>query len=211
MDEYGSPRVYNKHITIMGNVSIKPRIVYIEGNIGSGKTTLLDQLELRGHCVVREPLDQWTLLEKRYDDPKRWAFAFQVQAMITLSDGIKQALQEHNIVFVERSIASALVFSNVAFAEELITYEEFRLLQSVAALLCNRMPAVVSTTAYIECTPDECFTRWKKRNRSGETLTHTYLQKVEDAHRRVSNHWMMLDGMCDPATIADTLIAHVLQ
>lgn len=59
-------------------------IISVEGNIGAGKSTLLSLLDME---VIKEPVDEWentggkNILEKYYEDPKRWAFTFQLNAL----------------------------------------------------------------------------------------------------------------------------------
>jgi deoxyadenosine/deoxycytidine kinase len=67
----------------------------VEGNIGAGKSTWLDMVQSHeGELhevieVVPEPVDQWqdcngtNLLELFYNNPKKYAFAFQQYVLIT--------------------------------------------------------------------------------------------------------------------------------
>lgn len=59
-------------------------IISIEGNLGAGKTTLLSLLNI---SCIKEPVDEWenlkgtNILKNYYEDPKRWAFTFQLNAI----------------------------------------------------------------------------------------------------------------------------------
>lgn len=59
-------------------------IVSIEGNLGAGKSTLLSFLNVK---TIKEPVEEWSnvaganILERYYNDPKRWAFTFQLNAL----------------------------------------------------------------------------------------------------------------------------------
>ncbi len=59
-------------------------VVSIEGNLGAGKSTLLSFLNVD---TIKQPVDLWenvggvNILEKYYDDPKRWGFTFQLNAL----------------------------------------------------------------------------------------------------------------------------------
>ncbi|MFM7855528.1 MAG: deoxynucleoside kinase, partial [Flammeovirgaceae bacterium] len=52
--------------------------------MGAGKSTLLSLLNL---SVIKEPVEEWehmvggNLLKNYYEDPKRWAFTFQLNAL----------------------------------------------------------------------------------------------------------------------------------
>ena len=59
-------------------------VISIEGNIGAGKSTLISYLNL---LTIKEPVDEWlniggqNLLQKYYEDPKRWGLTFQLNAI----------------------------------------------------------------------------------------------------------------------------------
>ena len=61
------------------------------GNIGCGKSSVLNKIKgYRDMAVRDEPMDKWentggqNLLKMYYDDPKKWAFIFQTQVLLTL-------------------------------------------------------------------------------------------------------------------------------
>ena len=70
--------------------------VVVEGNIGAGKTTFLQPFKKQENLVqvVTEPVEKWrnlqghNLLQKMYENPKRWSFEFQSYIQLTL-------VQEH--------------------------------------------------------------------------------------------------------------------
>ena len=87
----------------------------IEGNIGSGKSTLIEILKNQKNILfLPEPVDSWneikdtsgvTILEKYYQDQKRYAFPFQMMAYITRINLIKNMnFPPDSIVISERSI-----------------------------------------------------------------------------------------------------------
>ena len=65
----------------------------IEGNIGCGKSTFLELLRERFPEAkwIEEPVAEWqnvggkniNMLEKYYQEPKRWGFTFQIFAIYT--------------------------------------------------------------------------------------------------------------------------------
>ena len=85
-----------------------PGIISIEGNIGAGKTTLLSLLQVP---VIPEPVSEWTntagnnILEDFYNNPKRWAFTFQLNALYTRVQLWRNVQKEHpnDLYFSERS------------------------------------------------------------------------------------------------------------
>lgn len=99
------------------------RAIYsVEGNIGSGKSTFLAVLKSHLHRieVIPEPVAEWqhvsrrfNLLEEYYRDPTRWAFTFQINAILSRVKGLKNLLDliEHEssqdkVFFSERSIVA---------------------------------------------------------------------------------------------------------
>jgi deoxyadenosine/deoxycytidine kinase len=84
------------------------KIISIEGNIGSGKSTFLQYL--KEHltsdkiCFLDEPVDDWlsivdtndkNIIERYYDDQKKYAFSFQMMAYISRLSLLKKALQNN--------------------------------------------------------------------------------------------------------------------
>ena len=69
--------------------SVRPRILTVEGNIGAGKSTFLGELQKRyadrdDIMFLLEPVGIWesvvdeegkNMLEKFYDNPKKYSFA----------------------------------------------------------------------------------------------------------------------------------------
>ena len=63
----------------------------LRGHIGCGKSSLLRTMKGYREMAVRdEPMDKWediggrNLLKMYYEDPKKWAFVFQTQVLLTL-------------------------------------------------------------------------------------------------------------------------------
>ena len=105
------------------NVLFK-KIFSIEGNIGAGKTTLLNLLEKQiPNCkVIYEPVKEWKniggtdLLKSFYSDPKRWAFTFELESMVSKVRKIKEAIStNYDIILLERSIHSDKAFQIASF------------------------------------------------------------------------------------------------
>ena len=88
-------------------------IYCLEGNIGGGKTTLQEAVEdylklnnISGVKVVYEPVEIWQklgILEKYYEDPKRWGYMFQNMAFITKIMELHKMDKSDTIYIVERS------------------------------------------------------------------------------------------------------------
>ena len=74
----------------------RPYTVIVEGNIGAGKTTFLQPFKKHENLVqvCTEPVAKWrnlqghNLLQKMYEDPKRYSFELQSYIQLTM-------VQEH--------------------------------------------------------------------------------------------------------------------
>ena len=90
-------------------MSSRPIIISLEGNIGVGKSTFLEHLEKNlgknsGWLYLREPVHIWetiqdkngkTVLANFYEDPKTYAFPFQVMAYTTRLHELKRIVKEN--------------------------------------------------------------------------------------------------------------------
>ena len=100
---------------------MNPKIISIEGNIGSGKSTIVRNLEkkffnLNDYVFLKEPVHIWetikdkegkTILEKFYQNPEKYAFAFQVMAYATRSTILQDAIRNNpncKYILCERSL-----------------------------------------------------------------------------------------------------------
>ena len=95
-------------------------ILSIEGNIGSGKSTIIDYLKERykndkEFIFLPEPVDEWetikdeeniTILQKFYNDQKKYSFTFQIMAYISRLNLLRKTIKENpgKIIISERSL-----------------------------------------------------------------------------------------------------------
>ncbi|OJF92725.1 deoxynucleoside kinase [Alkalibacterium sp. 20] len=92
-------------------------VIVLAGMIGAGKstyTTLISK-ELRSKAFY-EHVDDNSILEKFYDDPKRWAFSLQIFFLNTRFRSIKEALvHRHNVL--DRSIYEDALFTRINYEQ----------------------------------------------------------------------------------------------
>jgi deoxyadenosine/deoxycytidine kinase len=176
-------------------------IIYIEGNIGSGKSTFVKFLEKYikenniSADILLEPVDEWmnmtdsqdtNILEYYYQDQNKYAFAFQINALISrvrqIMNFIKNSKQK--IHFVERSIfTDKNVFmlanyntGNITEIEKNIYEEWFDYLRSISNL--NPDGFIYMNTNY-----NTCNERIIQRSRDGESgIPLEYLKSLEEYH-----------------------------
>ena len=179
-----------------------PIICIIDGNIGCGKSTLLDELKSRGYVTYPEPLDEWqAYLEMYYSDPHRWAFTTQIAIMFSFKKISKSIEHMDGIVFLERSPASGMIFTNVEYDLGFINDLEYELVyrQYVDYAIRSTYSIVLKLSAA------ECKNRIARRARNCEhDVTLDYLQKLESEYAKLEN--VTIIDACRPTkTIADDI------
>lgn len=88
-------------------------MIVLAGMIGAGKTTYTQALaEHYGTQPFYEEVDDNPVLDKFYDDPKRWAFSLQIYFLNKRFESIKKALSDDNNV-LDRSIYEDALFTYV--------------------------------------------------------------------------------------------------
>ena len=99
---------------------MKPKIIFVEGNIGAGKTTFLKKIEdlkINNFQIIYEPVDEWIksgMLGKFYSDPDKYAFEFQEYCLKTRYSLFNKINKSSEYVFIERSpFCDRFVFAEV--------------------------------------------------------------------------------------------------
>ena len=182
---------------------IEPIIVSIDGNIGSGKSTLVHILKNRmsnnnAFLFLPEPVDEWlsitdngdNILDRFYNDKKRWSYTFQNFAFITrtfiLTKSIKNnktsLFEKRKIIFTERSTETDKnVFAKMLYDDQYIDTLEYNIYNYWYNKLFNK--ECIHNVIYLRTKPDIAFERIKKRGRNEEsTIPIEYIRKVHDYH-----------------------------
>uniref|UniRef100_A0A6C0AYK0 Deoxynucleoside kinase domain-containing protein n=1 Tax=viral metagenome TaxID=1070528 RepID=A0A6C0AYK0_9ZZZZ len=187
-------------------------IISIEGNIGSGKSTLINLLKeysLNNVIYLPEPVDTWnqikdsngiTILEKYYQDSKRYAFPFQMMAYITRLSLIRKAIDtapDNSIILTERSIyTDREIFAKMLYDSGKIEDIEYSIyLRWFEEFSESKLDGII----YVQTTPDTCVHRIEKRNRKGEeSIPLEYLSECHRYHENWINstttRTLFLDG-----------------
>ena len=185
-------------------------IFSIEGNIGSGKSTLIDILKKSdlNFIYLPEPVDVWndikdsngiTILEKYYQDPKRYAFSFQMMAYISRLSLIRAAIKfapDNSIIITERSIyTDREIFAKMLYDSGDIEEIEYSIyLNWFNEFSESELHGII----YVYTNPDICLTRIEKRNRKGEIIPLSYLENCHRYHENWINNTktnlLILDG-----------------
>lgn len=192
------------------------KIFAIEGNIGAGKSTLLNKLEksIPNVYVIPEPVTEWKnvggedLLAKFYEDPKRWAYAFELNSMVTKVRKMKEALMsDADVILMERSIFSDRCFQRVSFFYDRLTVLEVALLDEFYKDFSKDYP-VFNGVIYLDTDVKTCMERIKKRARKEEEkITPEYLTKLEDQFMttKYGCPMVLVDGQYDENNAEKTI------
>jgi deoxyadenosine/deoxycytidine kinase len=182
-------------------------IITLEGNIGAGKTTVAQGLfELFKNLGlktvhIQEPVGAWVdfngtnLLSLLYKDTERWAFTFQVNALMYMTEGDKRAVEyakKGYIVIKERSAFTVKHIFNEHY-KQYMTPAEIEILTNLSNEYVDPRKTAVAEgvikdiTLYLYTDPKTCYQRKLKRNRPEEIgkknrVDEVYLAKLHEIH-----------------------------
>jgi deoxyadenosine/deoxycytidine kinase len=180
----------------------RPRLVSLEGNIGAGKSTIIDTLKQKyandpRFVFVDEPVQLWeqicdksgkNMIQKYYENPKRYAFAFQIMAFQTRLQLLKEAMdyaEDHEAVttiIMERSLdADYHIFAKMLSEEGLMDEVEYEIYVQMSTNVLKEYG--VDGIIWLDTDYEECFRRIVKRAREGEeAIEMRYLRKCSEYH-----------------------------
>ena len=184
--------------------------IHVEGNIGAGKSTLIKFIGENFECnTSQEPVDSWlslrdgdkSILDKFYEDQKRWSFAFQMNCFISRSNQVK-ALPKQGRNFIERSIYSDKIFASNCFANGMMDPIEMQIYSNWSNWLEYELCPKVDAIIYLRSTPEVSYDRIKQRSRTGESdIPLEYLQQLHELH----DQWLTTTDIPVLTIDADTL------
>ena len=180
-------------------------IFSIEGNIGSGKSTLVKKLKKTFDNIdnikiifLQEPVSVWenikdkkgkNIIEKYYENQKKYAFSFQMMAYISRIHQIKEVLKNNKnvIIITERSIfTDKEIFAKMLYDDDKIEHIEYNIYLKWFNEFVKDIP--ISGIIYVKTNPEICEKRVIKRNRKGETIPLSYLQNCHTYHENWLNN-----------------------
>ena len=206
----------------MNNIMNNTLIISIEGNIGSGKSSIMKFLSIHLNsyikkngkslniCYLQEPVEIWNtftdknnenIIQKYYQDQKKYAFQFQMMAYISRLSQFKDALSKnYDVIFTERSILTDKnVFAKMLYDSEKIEEIEYKIYNKWFYEFSNYIDNI--KIYYIKTNPNICFDRIIKRNRKGEEeIPLDYLNSCHDYHEKWLNQYKNIfihDGNID--------------
>lgn len=198
-------------------MSVKPLIVFVEGNVGAGKTHLmrkmkeskyLDEKTDKKIAYVYEPVDYWlntkddngvNALEHFYSNQEKNSFSFQWLVFMSRMKDISDKIDEnYDIIVVERSIfTDKNVFVKALYEHDKMTNIEKKIYDDWFKWVSSLVPMDNIKFIYIKLSTDNCMKRIEKRNREEEKLiSYEYLHMLNEQHDDwLCNSGLVLDGM----------------
>lgn len=180
-------------------------IFTVEGNIGSGKSTLVKKLKNTFHNIenikiifLDEPVSVWenikdkdgkNIIEKYYENQKKYAFSFQMMAYISRIHEIKQVLKNNKnvIILSERSVfTDKEIFAKMLYDDDKIEDIEYNIYLKWFDEFVKDIP--ISGIIYVKTNPEICEKRVIKRNRKGESIPLSYLKNCYTYHENWLNN-----------------------
>ncbi|MHA2244072.1 MAG: deoxynucleoside kinase [Candidatus Hodarchaeales archaeon] len=168
-------------------------IIWVEGIIGSGKSTF-SRMIAKGLNVrlLSEPVDN-EYLTIFYEDPKRWAFAMQIDLLHKRYSLQKLAAYEASLaamgeskyqgVVLDRGLPGDRVFARLHMLEGNISKVEWRTyLRAYETMTCSLIPP--SLLIYLDVEPLTAMKRVQNRDRSYERagVPIKYLEKLQQGY-----------------------------
>jgi len=205
-------------------------IISIEGNIGSGKSTLVSELEKyfkdnNKIGFLQEPVDIWntikdengtTILEKFYENNEKYAFQFQMMAYISRLSIMKNAIKQNKYKYIitERSLyTDSNIFAKMLYDDKKISEIEYSIYKMWFEEFINDIP--LTKIIYVKAEPQISLERVISRNRLGENIPLSYLQRCDNYHEnwlsQTDYDKLTLDGNNNIKTNPDIMIEWIKQ
>lgn len=182
-------------------------ILSLEGAIAVGKSTLLEKLETsslanRYHLVIlREPVKRWqnvkgaNLLEKYYQNPRKFAFVFQNHVLETRAEmmvGLPEDGEKEVLVIMERSWHSDFhCFAKMHYNAGNFMHLEYTLLQEHYEQICRHCPPV-DGVVMLRLPVEAMMSRLALRGRFEEGgVTPEFQSELADVH----DGWLQSSGI----------------
>lgn len=201
-------RIFNRDIAERHN---DKTVISIVGSIGAGKTTHLEKLR-RYYAddptvsFVDEPTKSWAnlkddsgrgLIELFYSDIDKWAFVFQIVALISRARALYEALCDDSVrtIIVERSVETDReIFATKMYNDGMINQIEWELYNWWHQFFNLAINGIV----HINTPVNICIERTKKRGRDGErNIPEEYMHSLASYHEswlKERNNVMTVDN-----------------
>lgn len=157
------------------------------------------------HTVWTEPVSSWaSLLAKMYQDPKRWTLTFQMRVLADYLAFYARHRNTPDVVFVERSLVSSMVFVAAAVDAGHLDNDELAVYMRHHTAAAWEPDCIV----YIDAPPSECYARMNSRGRSAEkNVSLSHITKLDMLYRQSPAMADIVIDPCDTPTMATRVLA----
>jgi len=164
-------------------------IVQVEGNIGAGKSYLCRQLCDSGLGYLAEERIDSAFLSLFYDNPQKYAFAFQLHTAENRLSMHKSIVDDVPSVVIDRGLFGDFVFATTAYRVGCISHEELAVYHSLLARRGNSR-VTPDVLLYLRTSPQVCASRIKVRGRPQESgIDQAYLSMLHNTHDELLKQW----------------------
>lgn len=165
--------------------------LWVEGLIAAGKTTLVKTLaEELNYRALYEPVTDEELLSLFYQDPKRWAFPFQIEMLRRRGVIHELAMLESQVIgspwrgtIIDRGLPGDRVFAWLHYSQGNIHEVEWRIYEELYRkfmFVPNIQPTML---IYLDVEPEVALSRIQERGRNAEReVSIDYLKAVHGAY-----------------------------
>lgn len=165
-------------------------VIVLAGMIGAGKSTYTTLISNKLNSkAFYEHVDDNAILEKFYDDPKRWAFSLQIFFLNTRFRSIKEALvHRHNVL--DRSIYEDALFTRINYEQGNMSEAEMTLYTDLLENMMEEIDGMPKKgpdlLIYLRGSLDTHLERIRKRGRPFEQIegNHELLEYYKSLHSR---------------------------
>jgi deoxyadenosine/deoxycytidine kinase len=174
--------------------NMKNALICIDGVVGAGKTTL-GEIVCRefGINFFKEPVDNNPLLERFYEDQKRFSFPMQIYFLNKRFKMLKEAKNLPHASLLDRSIYGDVIFARLLFLQGKMMQEEFELYEELLhnMLEHTQKPRLM---VYLRVNTDNAVKRIRERGRSFEQeVPLQYWELLNEEYEKYFKHYQFSD------------------
>lgn len=170
-----------------------PELIFIEGIIGVGKSTLIEKLKNEGvneFEAIQEPIGEFTLLKQFYENPKKYAYDFQLQVLEVIVNLMEKIVEKFSssqkTIVVERSPMSCAIFTHQLSRTEngFISEQQRKFIKEKIFNNMVKMSKHFKIRFFLlDCDVAVAQRNIKSRNRAGEeNIQNGYLEHLRECH-----------------------------
>jgi deoxyadenosine/deoxycytidine kinase len=161
-------------------------IYSIIGNIGSGKSTILESLKDRNYIIFQEPLNEWFLIHKFYENLEKYTFPFQYQILLSYYKQYEEILMlDKNIkIFTETTPYTSKHVFLEALKETTNCWKPHH--EKCFNEFYEQFDYKTDILFYLDLSPEKCIKRIMKRSRNCEkNISIEYIRLLDKKYKKM--------------------------